>query len=474
MIRAAIYTRVSTQEQAKDGYSIGEQIERLQKYCEAMKWTVYRVYTDAGYSGANTDRSGLKSMIEDAKNGKIDKVIVYKLDRLSRSQLDTLYLIEKVFLGHGVDFASITENFDTSSPFGRAMIGILAVFAQLEREQIKERMTMGKEARVKEGKWTGGITPYGYDYKDGLLVINEFEAMQVREMFSECVNGTPLYRIEQNFKEKGYKMRGGTFALWSIKYMLENRVYAGYVRYKTEWIKGIHEPIIDEKTMIAAEKILSENRQRFAEMGIPAGGKTQSTYLVGLIRCAHCGGKYGKRRDGNPGSRVYNYVCYSRMKRVRTMIKDPNCKNKIWRMETLDKIVFDEIRKLAFDPDYFEHIHDTENDDNKKIRLLQTEIKNIDNQISRFMDLYGIGRFSVAQLDAKLIPLEEQQNKLNDEITAISAKKGISKEQAATLIKSFSDVLDHGEFYEIRAVIDALIDHIEIDNDIIKIQWRFT
>jgi site-specific DNA recombinase len=185
VLRVALYLRVSTQEQAKEGYSIGEQEERLKKYCEAMGWDIYKIYIDPGYSGGDTNRPGLQTMIDDVKENKVDKVVVYKLDRLSRSQLDTLFLIEKVFLANNTDFVSMSENFDTSTPFGRAMIGILAVFAQLEREQIKERMSMGKEARAKEGKWNGGSSvPIGYRYDSlaDLLILDEWEAMQIEEL----------------------------------------------------------------------------------------------------------------------------------------------------------------------------------------------------------------------------------------------------------------------------------------------------
>ena len=139
-MNVALYIRVSTQEQAKEGYSIGEQTERLEKYAQAHGWTVFKKYTDPGYSGANMQRPALKQLIQDAKSHKFEKVIVYKLDRLSRSQKDTLMIIEDILLKNDVDFVSMNENFDTSTPFGKAMIGILAVFAQLEREQIKERM----------------------------------------------------------------------------------------------------------------------------------------------------------------------------------------------------------------------------------------------------------------------------------------------------------------------------------------------
>ena len=182
--RVFLYVRVSTQEQAKEGYSIDEQIDRLKDYARAKGWIVVNVYVDGGYSGSNTNRPALKDMIKDVEAKKGDCVIVYKLDRLSRSQKDTLELIEDYFLTNNVDFVSMTENFDTSTPFGKAMIGILSVFAQLEREQIKERMSMGREGRAKEGKFHGGgYAPIGYDYVDSQLIINEYEAMQIREIY---------------------------------------------------------------------------------------------------------------------------------------------------------------------------------------------------------------------------------------------------------------------------------------------------
>ena len=113
-MKVACYIRVSTAEQAKEGYSVGEQTERLKKYADAMNWDIFKVYTDGGFSGANMDRPALQNMIKDINAGFIDKVLVYKLDRLSRSQKDTLYLIEDVFLSHGCDFVSMNENFDTS------------------------------------------------------------------------------------------------------------------------------------------------------------------------------------------------------------------------------------------------------------------------------------------------------------------------------------------------------------------------
>lgn len=149
--KVAIYVRVSTTSQLEEGYSIDEQKAKLTSYCDIKDWNIYEIYTDGGFSGSNTERPALEQLIRDAERKKFDTVLVYKLDRLSRSQKDTLFLIEDVFIKNGIEFLSLQENFDTSTPFGKAMIGLLSVFAQLEREQIKERMQLGKLGRAKAG-----------------------------------------------------------------------------------------------------------------------------------------------------------------------------------------------------------------------------------------------------------------------------------------------------------------------------------
>ena len=185
-----LYTRVSTDMQAEEGYSLAEQQSRLQLYAESQGWKVHAIHRDGGYSGKDLNRPGIQSVIADAQSHQIQKVVVYKLDRLSRSQKNTLYLIEDVFLENGVDFVSMTESLDTATPLGKAMIGILAVFAQLEREEIAERMMLGRIASAKEGNWRGGSgVPIGYRYipksatEPGRLVVDESEAVQVREVF---------------------------------------------------------------------------------------------------------------------------------------------------------------------------------------------------------------------------------------------------------------------------------------------------
>ena len=202
MIKGACYVRVSTDNQLEN-YSIEEQTDRLKAYCKAKDIQIVKIYTDGGYSGGNVNRPALQQMLQDIDKGLIDSVIVYKLDRLSRSQKDTLMLIEDCFLAKNVDFVSVNENFDTSTPFGRAMIGILSVFAQLEKDQITERFTMGRIGRAKNGYFHGGgNAPTGYDYIDGELIINDYEAIQVKDLYNRFLKGYSIHNCWQYMQQK--------------------------------------------------------------------------------------------------------------------------------------------------------------------------------------------------------------------------------------------------------------------------------
>ena len=159
------------------------------------------------------------------------------------------------------------------------------------------------------------------------------------------------------------------------------------------------------------------------------------------------------------------------------MIKDPNCKNKHWKMDELDNLVFDEIRKLASDPRYItdaREAHQATTDTPEKIAILEKEIDKLDVQISRFMDLYGVGQFTIDQVGAKVGPLNKQREALQKELDDLNAESGeLTEEETLQVVEAFEEVLSRGDFAEIRLTIETLISYIEIDNEDVHIHWKF-
>lgn len=472
--RVFIYIRVSTREQADEGYSIGEQEERLKKYCEAMEWQLVRVFIDPGYTGSNMERPALQEMIKEIEKGNADIVLVDKLDRLSRSQFDTLYLIRKVFTENDCAFVSRAEAFDTSSSFGRAMVGILSVFAELERERIKERMMDGLAGRAKEGKFKGTSVPIGYDYnkETGVLVENEYESMQVREVFELFNKRTPIHTIMNIMNNKGYRTKYGEWKEMTIRRMLVNKVYIGMIKHKTEWYEGLHEGIIPINVFEKAQTIMKEREKENAKY---RPGKRYSSPLGGLIWCSHCTAKYQWRNNGRnkDGSYRSYYICYSRAKGDKKMIKDPNCKNKTYRDHVLENIIYGEIRKLKSEPEYYNKLKSTV-DNSAKQRMLEKRVSQIDAQVSKLMDLYTIGSIDINVIKAKMNPLNDEKKSIEKEIENMQETVvEVSKDEVVELVDLFEEALESGDSYKIHDIIAELIDHIEIDGEEIRIHWNF-
>ena len=466
-----IYPRVSTEDQALNGHSIDEQIDRMTKYCDAMGWTIYGVYTDAGFSGASMDRPGLSRLIRDAQSGKLDKVLVYKLDRLSRSQLDTLYLIEMVFLANGVDFVSMSENFDTTTPFGRAMIGILGVFAQLEREQIRERMSMGKLARAKEGKFGGSNhVPIGYRYINGKLVKDAYEAAQVVKIYTLYAAGKSPYQIADELNAAGYRHSFGAWNNTTIRKVLSKKTYLGYTYFRGEWYKGDHEPIVDEALFSAVQARHDRVSEKHDEQNRKIGNA--NSYLGGLLVCAKCGGKYSRLTQSGRSGVYHYYACNSRTKKRAELVRDPACKNKNWRERDLDELIFGEIKKLALDPDALKRTAEKTDDD--RPGALRADIKKIDDQLARLMDLYALGTMPLDLLKDKVSALNEQKERIETEIENIAkdSRNRLSRAVSAEMVTTFAEILERADFGEIRAILTALIDRIELDGENVAIFWN--
>ncbi|NOZ86334.1 MAG: recombinase family protein [Deltaproteobacteria bacterium] len=265
--KVAIYTRVSTEDQAKEGFSLSAQIERLNSYCEAREWEVYREYVDDGYSGRGVKRPAYQQMMEEIDAWDI--LLVLKMDRIHRNSKNFMEMMDTL-KRKNKEFVSMSESLDTSTAMGRFVMDIIQRIAQLESEQIGERVFAGMQQKAqtpierldpKRSPYLGFNAPFGYDYDNNLLVINDAEANFVKEIFSSFIGGESITKIAQNLNKRGIKTkRGKEWTLWSIKYVLQNPVYAGFVRWNGHIKKGPHEAIIDKNTFDLAQQKLEDKR----------------------------------------------------------------------------------------------------------------------------------------------------------------------------------------------------------------------
>jgi len=470
MIKVGIYIRVSTAEQANEGYSIPAQKDRLISYCKARDFVIHDIYIDGGFSGANLDRPGMQKLIDDVKDGCINIVLVYKLDRLSRSQKDTLFLIEDVFLKHDVNFISMNESFDTTTPFGRAMVGILSVFAQLERETIRERTVLGKSERAKSGLYHGGSTsPIGYDYVDGKLIINNYEAMQIKQMFDLYLSGMGASSISKKFLSAGYKTKYGDTWRYdrAVSNGLRTILYAGYISHKGVTYPGQHEPIISQdvwdKTQKEMDRRGEENRKYY-----------KSAYLLqGLIFCSVCGARYSGRTT--KGHRYYR--CYSRSKSVPHMIKDKNCLNTSYRSDVLESYVEDKLFELSFDKRQFEKLLKKKKPHNTLDRVVVLKkIDDLDKQIKKMMDLYQFDMIPAEEIGLRISALYDEKKKLKSSIpneTEIDHEVNPNVEEALRLLSNLKTIWPAASLEEKQVILRSLIKRIDITEAEPVISWSF-
>lgn len=471
MKKVAIYIRVSTTEQAVEGYSVAAQKDKLVSYCELRDWGIQDIYIDAGFTGTNTKRPGIQKLLQNLD--RIDLVLVYKLDRLSRSQRDILYLVEEKFLENGIDFVSILENFDTSTPFGRAMMGILAVFAQLERDTIVERTKLGKERRAKEGYWNGGPPPIGYDLVDGRLVINEYDAMQVKEVF-RLYKKYGQNKTAQIMNDKGYKTKYGKWHGRSVARLVTNPIYTGMVHYKDDIYEGVHDSIVSTGEFQSVQDIINKRSRNKT---------TNSKYLLGgLLWCGHCGARlkasFSMSRKNGP--RYYYYLCYSVSKRPVHMVKDPNCIGRYWKMSDLENEVINQIRKIRLDKDLFIKQYESyyskcENNFNE-LEVFRNKAIDIDKKIDRLMDLYQVDKIPIETISKRVEKLYNEKKIIEYNMEILKANKQEEEEKIPLdtlldIFDNFDALWEEAIHEEKRQILNMLIRKI-IVTDLVKIEWN--
>lgn len=458
-IRLALYVRVSTDAQAEEGYSIDFQKEKLQAYSKSMPLVPEDVtfFVDDGYSGGSLERPQMQKMINEIEKNNITHVIVYKLDRLSRSQKDTLHLIEDIFIPHNIAFISISESFNTATPFGRAVIGILSVFAQLERENIYERTRNGMLKRIENGYWIGGgTTPFGYDYdkEKGILVKND-DAKIVEKLYELYLKGYSKQRLAQLFNLKYDRL---------VHQILMRKSNYGVIEYRGKEYKGLHEPIISkdvyDKTMLMMEERALKKQTQVVSDHL----------LTGLIKCGVCG---AKMRYMNWGKDKQKIICYSKMKSKPYLVKDKNCNNEYFDVCNIEKIVIADVFRVTSDV-----IFNKENKPNTQstIDILKNKINNCNKKLER---LYTLFSESDSENDNSLLlkikELRQEKDVLqkqidNEEKTSLIAK---TKKQTQNQLYHLEEKWGSMSVEEKRKVLKSLIKEVILAHDNVQIIYDF-
>ena len=454
IVRAALYIRVSTDRQAEDGYSIEVQKERLLAYSKTFDGVVQtELYIDDGFSGATLERPAMQRLVGDVRSGAVTHVCVYKLDRLSRSQKDTLFLIEDVFLPNNIAFISIQESFNTATAFGRAVVGILSVFAQLERENIYERTRSGMQKRVEAGYWPGGGgVPFGYDYdpERGILVPNG-DAETVRQVYELYLRGFSLQTIANMLGLKYEKL---------ASQILTRKTNIGIIEYNGVEYRGRHEPIVSPETY---ERAMMLRQQRSEKRLMP-----ETRHLLsGLVWCGVCGAKMRYQKWGKAGCKL---VCYSRQMSKPYLVRDPNCDNEpIWAEDVENAVISD---LFSFTPDKIE-ASDAEGSALSVRELLEKKRADAEVKLRR---LYGL--FAESGNDV----LRESIKELSDEIGSLDGKLREETERgkwsksagrAKERLLNVRDTWPYMDEHEKRNLVCSVIERITVTHSQVRIEYKF-
>lgn len=443
MKKVALYVRVSTEGQAEEGYSIDAQKKLLEAWCVSKEIENYEFYIDPGFSGSNIERPALRALLEDVGKGLISHVAVYKLDRLSRSQKDTLFIIEDVLNKYGVGFVSLSENMDTSTPIGRAMLGILSAFAQLERETIKIRTRMGMRERVKSGLWMGGgKIPFGYDYdsEKGILVPNA-DAETVREMYRMFLSGYSPNAIALELGLSYEKL---------VVQILKRKTNLGVIAYKGEEYEGRHEAIVDRETF---DKAMEEFARR------ERGNKADSPHLLsGLIYCGECMARMRYQKWGKKG---YKLVCYSQQRSKPYLVHDPNCSaERVWADEVESEVISD-IFSLGI-----------EKEESEKRTVEVRESEKLERKLKRLYELWSEGNDTligvIKDCEERLARARKKEQRQKEK-----EKEEEKRQEAIGQIKGIKDLWDGLDMREKRAIVRSVVDKVVIFDGKINIYYRF-
>lgn len=490
--RAVAYIRVSTNEQAEHGYSLGAQKEEIEKFCDRHDYHFMHTYADEGISGKNTiKRLGYQQMMKDASNGKFDVVIVWKLSRLARNMSDVLKTTESL-LKEDITFHSISENFDIETATGRLMLQLLGSFGEFERRQISENVQFSMKSLVRDQKRFAGGRMLGYvsgTTQDGLktLEIEPEEAKIVQHIFTRYSHGQGYRAIANEINRLGYKtVKGNTFSTTAVKDILMNKTYVGllvYAKYEN-WeekrrkgmnpnpiiVEGSHEPIISETLFNQVQKRLEMETKQ------PEWNNQGSNLLTGLIKCPECGGPMAasnttnRLKDGTKRKTRYYSCATARNKGAGV------CHANSIKAEVAEKFVADRLKEIMQQPSILKSIIIKLNEERvEQLIPLEQELatnlveqESVNEKKQRWNDLLEISpemmvdvQPKISQLDSQLIMLRQREYQIG--LILDNKDRSIKFEHVTQLINALDTLLEGKEKKQVKAIYRSFIKEVRFD-----------
>jgi site-specific DNA recombinase len=482
-IRCAIYTRKSTEEGLDQEFNSLDAQREAGEACIASQKSEGWVclpdrYDDGGYTGGNMERPALKRLMADIDDGRVDCVVVYKVDRLSRSLLDFTHIMEALE-NRGVSFVSVTQQFNTTSSMGRLTLNILLSFAQFEREIISERTRDKIAAARRKGKWSGGRPILGFDVapKGGRLLVNEAEAAQVRAIYEIYLDRESLiatiaeldargWTNKQWTNKKGRESGGSPFNKHSLYSLLTNVLYTGRLTYKDEIHAGEQPSIVDDETFRRVRQILKRN-------GSTGGAQVRNQFgaiLKGLINCVPCGCAMVPTHTTKQDRRYRYYVCAKAQKRGWH-----NCPSKSIPAGEIEKFVVDQVRGIGRDPALLaETLGAARAEAKARIKELEAEKSGLERELKRhnaqmraLAGVAGTGGTAtdrMADLLDRIRGVEQRLAVIRDELATLG-RELVDEKEAVRAMAAFDPVWETLTLREQARVLRLLVQRVDYDGD---------
>ena len=479
MMTVAGYVRVSKEEQAEKDISIPAQKSRIMSYCQSQGWELHDLYVDDGYSAKDLNRPEMKRMIKDVTSKKFNTIVVVRLDRISRSQKDVLYLIEDIFEPANIGFKSVTQTFDTTTAFGKAAIGMIAVFAQLERDQLIERVGEAKKEAAEQGRFMGGPTAFGYEHNPATksVTINEMEAKIIRQIYEDYLRGETGYQAiaDKLNEQKIPAKKSNSWSRSTLQKILTNPFYAGYIAHKGQLHQGQHPSIITVEQYNQVQEILTSRNKYLPQI--------HSGLISGLIYCGECGARMRTKNvwqnhpHDNPKKITRYYICYSQDGSTPYMIKDADCRCGYKKADEMDTLVVKQLMHYSTNPKSIKEVGKellakaAIPDNTRILAQSKKELDVIKKKLTRWYDAFENGALAPDELTDRVKDLREQRHYLEqqlltcEEAEATKLDKVDSIEDFIKTLKNFRKVWAEASLAEQRVVIQSLVKKVFIYQD---------